>query len=184
LKGSDVVKRITDYPISTGWHEVDNFHPTPHEGIDLKTPLYTEIISQDEGVATLTVDKWLGNTVRLKLNDSEIVVYGHISEFKVKNGEHVSKNQVLALTGGDPNMKNQGHTTGPHVHVSLYNSQGTLISPYTYLFHHQGISQSNINPIIYPILLIALLIFTWRYRKYFKYSVAIILGLIILFIVS
>jgi hypothetical protein len=38
-------------------------------------------------------------------------------------GQHVSAGDILGITG------NTGHSTGPHLHVSLYNQVGTLVDP-------------------------------------------------------
>lgn len=178
------MKDITDFPITSDWQEIDNFHSTPHSGIDLATPLHSKIFSKDEGYITLTTDKFLGNAIRLKLNNGDIIVYGHIAEFKVKDKQYVNKNTLLGLTGGDPNMENQGHTSGCHVHVSQYH-EGQLISPYNYLFKHdEYYSNFNSNPFIFPVMIILILIIIWKFKKYVLYGFLIATGLIILFIVS
>jgi murein DD-endopeptidase MepM/ murein hydrolase activator NlpD len=179
------MKAIIDYPITSDWQEIDNMHPIiGHTGIDIATPLNTKIISQDSGIITLTTDKWLGNAVRLKIDGSnETIVYGHINEFKVYNGQHAKENTLLALTGGDPKMPNQGYTNGPHVHVTLISSTGQIVSPYNYLFNHESAS-NNSSPFLFPVMLVLILFVLWKIKKFVAYGLVATIGLIVIFIVS
>ena len=177
---------IIDYPITTNFHGKDWFHPNPHTGIDLAVPLFTPIVSQDSGIVSLTTDKWLGNAVRLKLKNGETIVYGHISKYEVYDGQCIDKNQLLALSGGDPKMPNQGRTTGPHVHVTLINSSSQIVSPYNYLFNHDNFYQNNNNssPFLFSVMLIILFIVLWKCKKVVAYGLGILFLLSIVFIVS
>jgi len=101
----------------------------------------------------------------------------------VYDGQHINENQLIGLTGGDPNLLNQGHTSGAHIHISQYHN-GQLVNPHDYLFNHEDIIGNNSSPFIFPIMLIILFIITWKFRRAFAYSIAIILGLFVIFIVS
>ena len=186
LKGSDkevISMAITDYPITSGWNEIDNVHKQPHTGIDLATPLYTEIRSKDEAIVTVTHDKYLGDAVRLKLKNGDIIVYGHLAKVEVLNGQLVQAGDLLGLSGGVPNS-GQGISTGPHVHVSQYHN-GILVDPTNYLFNHDSyIQNNNSSPFLFPIILILLFIVLWKFKKVVFYFTAIILGLFVIFIVS
>ena len=46
----------------------------------------------------------------------------HLSEFKVKEGDHVKRGQKIGLSGGT------GRATGPHLHVAV-RWQGTYLDP-------------------------------------------------------
>ena len=173
---------ITDYPITSKFHEIDRVHSSPHSGLDLATPYGTQIKSQDSAIVSVTYDKWLGDAVRLKLENGDIIVYGHLSRVNVVNGQHIEVNQLIGLSGGIPNS-NQGKSTAPHVHISQYHNN-MLIDPYNYLFHHQNIQNNNSSSFALPMMLILLLFITWKFRRAFVYSIAILLTILTIFIVS
>ena len=175
------MSNITDYRITTNFGEIDWFHSKPHQGIDLATPTGTKIYAKDSGIVSLTIDNLLGNTVRLKLNNGDIIVYGHLSKFEVKNGQYVKQGDLLGLTGGAVGSINSGRTTGPHVHVSHYH-EGVLIDPTNYLFHHE--QQSILSPLIFPIMIILLLFIGYKARKWLFYLLGIFILIGIVFLVS
>jgi len=181
----EFMSALTDARITTNWNEIDNFHKTPHKGIDFATKTGTKIIAQDSGQIQLTTDKFIGNAIRLKMKNGDTVVYGHVSEYKVYDGQIVNAGDLLGLTGGAVGSKNSGLTTGEHCHVSLWH-EGVLVSPYDYLFHHQTITQSNNNssPLIIPVILILLFVVFFKYRRIFLYITGILFLLGIIFIVS
>jgi murein DD-endopeptidase MepM/ murein hydrolase activator NlpD len=51
-------------------------------------------------------------------------LYGHLSSILVSPGDEVSEGDVIALSG------NTGVTTGPHLHLTLYASQGVKVGKY------------------------------------------------------
>ena len=55
-----------------------------------------------------------------------LTIYMHLSAFKVKEGESVSKDQLLALSGST------GRVTGPHLHLAV-RWQGVYVDPATLL---------------------------------------------------
>jgi murein DD-endopeptidase MepM/ murein hydrolase activator NlpD len=149
----------------------------------LATPLGTQLINQDEGYVKITNDKLLGNTIRLKLQNGHTIIYGHLSQINVKEGQYPA-GTLLGLTGGVPGMHGAGHSNGSHIHVSEKDSSGTLINPYNYLFHHEQIQYNNYSPFLFPMMLIILLFVLWKLKKYIIYMICIILVLSIIFIVS
>ena len=63
-------------------------------------------------------------------------LYSHLSsEYIVKTGQYVNSSELIAtvgpkyLEGGILN----GYTTGPHLHFSVFNSDGNTIDPLTIL---------------------------------------------------
>jgi murein DD-endopeptidase MepM/ murein hydrolase activator NlpD len=173
---------ITDYPITSNWKEIDRVHPQPHSGIDFAVPLYNEIRSQDDAIVSVTHDNYLGDAVRLKLENGDIIVYGHLARVDVKNYQYIKKGDLLGLSGGIPNA-NQGISSGAHIHISQYHN-GQLVNPYDYLFHHEQVENNNSSPFLLPVILIILFIILWKFKKYIFYGVAILLLLTIIFISS
>jgi murein DD-endopeptidase MepM/ murein hydrolase activator NlpD len=55
-----------------------------------------------------------------------LTLYLHLSEFQVKEGEHVARGQVVGFSGGT------GRATGPHLHVAV-RWQGVYLNPATVL---------------------------------------------------
>lgn len=170
-----------NFPTTTKFHEIDRVHSTPHSGLDIATPLGTEVRSQDGGFINVTCDKWLGNTVRLKLDNGDIIVYGHLSKVLVQNNQYVPPNTLLGLTGGMPGTPNCGISTAPHLHVSEY-VNGQLVDPTNYLFHHQ--TQGNFSPFLLPVMIVLILIVIWKFKKFVLYGIGIIILLAVIFLIS
>jgi murein DD-endopeptidase MepM/ murein hydrolase activator NlpD len=103
-----------------GGHE---FHP----GIDLAVPYGSPIYAT--GTGTIVYSGWkngYGNFIEIDHGNGYVTRYGHASRLLVSVGDHVDKNQEIALVGCT------GRCTGPHVHYEvLYN--GKRQNPATYL---------------------------------------------------
>jgi hypothetical protein len=59
------------------------------------------------------------------MDNGDTVGFAHLSKFSVKEGQRVERGQELALSG------NTGHTTGPHVHMTV-TVDGQKVSPSKY----------------------------------------------------
>jgi len=117
------------YRITTKFHEIDNFHPAPHSGIDYACPVGTQAQSISDGVVSkIANDPMLGENVRVTASGSREWVYGHLSQVNVSTGQHVSSGDVLGLTGGVPGTPGAGHSTGAHLHLTLLHN-GTPVDP-------------------------------------------------------
>lgn len=89
-----------------------------HNGIDFALPIGTKLIAVNDGVISTAVSQknGYGNHVRLHCCQDDInyeVIYGHCSKFLVRQGDKVSKGQVIAEGG------NSGFSSGPHLHFGL-----------------------------------------------------------------
>ncbi len=54
-------------------------------------------------------------------------VYGHLSAIAVQKGQKVAGGQVVGYSGGTPGVFGSGYSTGPHLHVGLFATQGMEI---------------------------------------------------------
>ncbi len=99
-----------------------------HEGIDIAgpigTPIYalTDAVVEESGPAT-----GYGLWVVLRHTDGTQSVYGHVNRTFVKEGEKVKAGEEIAEIG------NRGYSTGPHLHLEIWSSEGTKINPLTWL---------------------------------------------------
>ncbi|QYN35004.1 M23 family metallopeptidase [Pseudonocardia sp. DSM 110487] len=99
-----------------------------HEGIDIAgpigTPIYalTDAVVEESGPAT-----GYGLWVVLRHTDGTQSVYGHVNRTFVKEGEKVKAGEEIAEIG------NRGYSTGPHLHLEVWSSEGTKINPLTWL---------------------------------------------------
>ena len=174
---------ITDYKTTTKFQEKDWFHPNPHSGTDYAIPLYTPLEAISDGIITgVSTNEILGNNIRYKTPEGEIIVYGHLSSFKAKIGDVIHKGDIIGMSGGDPRIQPSGHSSGPHLHLSVYGIDGILVDPTPYVLNQ--VQHDNSSPFLFPIMLIILFIITWKFRRLFIYGIVIILGLFVIFIVS
>lgn len=96
-----------------------------HSGVDFRASVGTAVKSMGDGVVVGTGDTdtyckgaSFGKWVFIKYNNGLSSTYGHLSAISAQAGQKVSTGDVVALSG------NTGHSTGPHLHVTVYASQG------------------------------------------------------------
>jgi len=174
---------ITDYPITSDWNEIDNMHPNGHTGIDYALPQNTPLEAISDGVIIgVSTNEILGNNIRYKTAEGEIIVYGHLSSFKAKIGDIVHKGDIIGMSGGDPKIQPSGRSSGSHLHLSVYSTNGILVDPAPYVLNQ--VQHNNSSPFLFSVMLILLFIVLWKFRRLFIYSIAILLIILIIFIVS
>lgn len=91
-----------------------------HEGIDLRAEMGTEVLACDEGFCQEVLDQGktgYGKYIKIIHSWGESV-YAHLQEFKIRQGDNVKQNQIIALSN------NTGNSTGAHLHF------GIRINPY------------------------------------------------------
>ena len=85
-----------------------------HQGLDYAVPQGTPVAAVNSGTVLVARPMFFeGNCVVLDHGQGLLTIYMHLSEFKVKEGEHVARGEVLGLSGGT------GRATGPHLHVAV-----------------------------------------------------------------
>lgn len=104
-----------------------------HDGIDYPATENTLVYATKSGIVTNTSFlNGYGNTVTILHSDSTKSLYAHLSEdFLVYTGQTVSQGQVIGKVGPKylSNGKLNGFTTGPHLHFTIFDSNGKQIDP-------------------------------------------------------
>jgi murein DD-endopeptidase MepM/ murein hydrolase activator NlpD len=96
---------------------------SPHLGLDFRVPTGTPVEAMNDGTVLLARPLFFeGNFVVLDHGQGLLTLYLHLSEFNVKEGDHVKRGQEIGLSGGT------GRATGPHLHVAV-RWQGTYLDP-------------------------------------------------------
>ncbi len=96
---------------------------TRHRGIDLKGKSGAPIKAINSGKVVLREDLFYGgNTVVVDHGMGLLSVYMHMSKFNVKEGDEVSKGDVIGFVGST------GRSTGPHLHMSI-KLNGVSVNP-------------------------------------------------------
>ena len=98
-----------------------------HQGLDYAVSAGTPVRAINRGTILLARPLYFeGNCVIIDHGQGLLSLYLHLSEFRVKEGDEVQPNQMIALSGGS------GRATGPHLHLAV-RWQGIYLDPATLL---------------------------------------------------
>lgn len=99
-----------------------------HYGLDFRASVGTEVKAMASGTVLGTGDTDIackgasfGKWVFIKYNNGLSSTYGHLSSISASVGDKVSAGDVVARSG------NTGSSTGPHLHVAVYASDGVKV---------------------------------------------------------
>jgi murein DD-endopeptidase MepM/ murein hydrolase activator NlpD len=94
-----------------------------HQGLDYRVPAATPVNAINSGTVILAQSLYFeGNCVTIDHGQGLLSLYLHLSELKVKEGDHVESNQEIGLSGAT------GRATGPHLHIAV-RWQGIYLDP-------------------------------------------------------
>jgi len=121
-------------PVQTSTTEVfgtqrtfNGVRQTVHQGLDYRAATGTPVAAMNSGMVILARELFFeGNCVVIDHGQGLLTLYLHFSEIRVKEGERVTRGQVIGLSGAT------GRVTGPHLHVAV-RWQGTYVNPATLL---------------------------------------------------
>ena len=105
-----------------------------HQGIDIASHIGTPIYAFTDGVVEKAgAASGFGLWVVLRHPDGTQSVYGHVNRMFVHEGQSVKAGDEIAEVG------NRGHSTGPHLHLEIWDADGIKLNPIPWLRKH-GIS--------------------------------------------
>jgi len=104
-----------------------------HEAIDIPVLQNSEVRSSAEGVVSVLYEGDSGYQYIIISHPGGATLYGHVSEFLVREGQVVHRGDVIALSGGRPGSMGAGPlSTGPHLHLEVIRG-GVHVDPLGYL---------------------------------------------------
>lgn len=127
------------FPLSTsnytltsryGWRDYDDDGIEDyHTGIDWGVNTGSNVLACDSGIVTLAEYNHgnAGTTIIIEHANGLKTQYMHMSKLLVKEGDKVYKGQIIGLSG------NTGQSTGPHLHLTVYDKNGNRCNPELYL---------------------------------------------------
>lgn len=132
------VNSETGYRITSDYSSNEKFRMNrPHTGIDIGVPIGTDVYATQSGIVVSSgYSKGYGNRIELNNADQKMgTLYGHNSKLLVKQGDYVTKGQVIAKSGNtghvEPSPTEEHPNWGAHIHYELrYNRRA--VSPYKY----------------------------------------------------
>jgi murein DD-endopeptidase MepM/ murein hydrolase activator NlpD len=121
-------------PVDVGWMSSSyGYRDDPftgrkrfHRGLDYSVPSGTPIRATADGtVVAVKRDRGLGMMIRLDHGNRMTTTYAHMSEWRVRQGQKVTRGQTIGLSG------NTGRSTAPHLHYEVkVNGRHTNPMPY------------------------------------------------------
>jgi LysM repeat protein len=98
----------------TDGHTITQYYSWRHHGLDVANRVGTPIYSSDAGTVELAGwSRGYGNNIIVNHGGGKKTRYAHLSKFRCRVGDRVSKGEVI----GD--MGNTGWSTGPHLHFEV-----------------------------------------------------------------
>lgn len=109
-----------------------------HNGVDFRasqgTPVKAVMGGVVEGTGNTDEQRGCGSYGRwvlIKHPNGLSSIYAHLSGSLVKTGQAVQTGQLIGYSGGTPGVFGSGYSTGPHLHLGLFASQGVIVRQFT-----------------------------------------------------
>lgn len=113
-------------------YRTDPFYRTQrfHAGIDFTAPRGVDVYATADGVVeSVTREIWgYGQHIIINHGNGYKTLYGHLSKFKVKRGQKVTRGQLIGLVGST------GKSTGPHLHYEVHRN-GEKLNPAFFFYN-------------------------------------------------
>lgn len=113
-------------------YRTDPFYRTQrfHAGIDFTASRGVEVYATADGVIeSVTSEIWgYGQHIIINHGNGFKTLYGHLSKFKVKRGQKVTRGQLIGLVGST------GKSTAPHLHYEVHKN-GEKLNPAFFFYN-------------------------------------------------
>lgn len=110
-------QRIFDNPLPRGTviYSFSKAKKNPYEGIGIKAPLYTPVMSAQSGRVLFVGDDGtkFGLLVIVEHKEPFITVYAHLNEARVKAGQSIGRGETIGTVG------RSGGASVPHLHFQI-----------------------------------------------------------------
>lgn len=120
--------RITQYFGNTEFAKSGAYNGQGHNGVDFGASIGTEVRAALSGtvIGIGDTDQFkgcysYGKWVMIRHDNGLSTLYAHLSLIKVAKGQSISTRETVGYSG------NTGYSTGPHLHLTVYASQGVEI---------------------------------------------------------
>ena len=134
-KSENSIKKISYVDTSWDWPTDNDYYITTvysagHPAIDIVPRGTLNAYAAQSGTIITNSYKYdNGNYLVLKLDEGHYLMYAHLSEKLVQEGEHVEKGQIIGIIG------RTGYATGVHLHYAVwtgYPHQSTPLNPFSF----------------------------------------------------
>lgn len=99
-----------------------------HEGLDIVAPTGKEVHATGDGIVTKAdMESGYGRVIYISHGFGVTTVFGHLSGFKVEQGQKVKRGQAIGFVGSS------GRSTGNHLHYEV-RVDGKSTNPLAYIF--------------------------------------------------
>lgn len=105
-----------------------------HNGVDFRasqgTPVKAVAAGVVSGAGNTDEERGCGSYGRWVLINHQnglSTVYAHLSASLVRSGQEVGVGEVIGYSGGTPGVFGSGYSTGPHLHLGLFATQGVEV---------------------------------------------------------
>ncbi len=102
-----------------------------HNGVDFRASVGTKVMNVLDGVVLGTGNTDIypgcysfGKWVFVQHSNGLSTIYGHLSVISAEKGQRLKTGDLIGFSG------NTGYSTGPHLHISVYVSQGVRIEKF------------------------------------------------------
>lgn len=99
---------------------------------------YVPLLIPFDGIADLYWGKEGGNWLRIRRTNGDAIELAHLSKYSVKGG-NVRAGALGGATGNSGSI-----TTGPHLHIQIFNKNGVRLDPEKYNWEGEGVNKMQL----------------------------------------
>ena len=109
-----------------------------HNGVDFRatvgTPVKAVLGGVIDGAGNTDEQKGCysyGRWILINHKNGLSSIYAHLSASLVKKGQEIKTGDIIGYSGGQPRVNGSGYSTGPHLHIGLFATQGVEVRQFT-----------------------------------------------------